>query len=155
MASELDQDFAFSDENVIGKIAAADSLINMYLDSRYSVLGVKDVYHLYITVIVRNPGVHQRELASKCTINASNVTRALMQLEKDGFIYRVRDKKDRRGWLLYPTEKAAAIYDKLVTAFDDLQAKMLSAISEEERRQLVQILPKIVNKVKELREEEI
>ena len=155
MASKLDQDFAFSDENVIGKLSAANRLISMYLASRYSVLGVKDIYHLYITVTVRNPGVSQQELTSKCTINASNITRALMQLEKDGFIYRVKDKKDKRGWLLYPTEKAVEIYDELVTTFDDLQSKMLSVLSEEERRQLVAILPKNVDKVKSLREDEM
>ena len=62
-----------------------------------------------LRVIIRHPGLSQRELADKLHIQRATATVMLQKMEKAGFIDRRPDKEDQRISRIYPTELAMAI----------------------------------------------
>ena len=61
-----------------------------------------------LRVIIRHPGLSQRELADKLHIQRATATVMLQKMEKCGYIDRRPDLDDQRISRIYPTETALA-----------------------------------------------
>ena len=71
-------------------------------------------------VIIRFPGLSQRELADKLHIQRATATVMLQKMEKAGYIDRRPDRDDQRISRIYPTELATTVdaeNQKNVTAY--------------------------------------
>ncbi len=71
-------------------------------------------------VIIRYPGMSQRELADKLHIQRATTTVMLQKMEKGGYINRRPDPEDQRVSRIYPTDMAMMIETenhKRVTAY--------------------------------------
>ena len=71
-------------------------------------------------VIIRYPGLSQRELADKLHIQRATTTVMLQKMEKGGYIDRRPDPEDQRVSRIYPTDMAVMIETenhKRVTAY--------------------------------------
>ncbi|MBQ9985338.1 MAG: MarR family transcriptional regulator [Oscillospiraceae bacterium] len=78
---------------------------SMYREKK---VGAKDLYpnhYAFVLVICHTPGRTQEELARELCLDKSTVARALAHLEKCGYITRISNEKDKREYLVYPTEK--------------------------------------------------
>lgn len=89
------------------KIAQLDLLMNLY----------------------RHPGASQHDLARKLLVGRSNVTMLMPQLEKQGFIRREGDAKDKRVLRLYLTEKGEATLMQALKAYTALIDRVMASSS--------------------------
>ncbi len=124
-------------------ISITDRHNKIYLDKKLKDIGLNSSQHFYIIKIYENPGITQDKLIDIIHLNPSNITRALCQLEKLGFIKRVAKKDDKRTYNLYPTDKALEIYPKINRIVDDWKNFLLSNFSEEEKESLLKLTKKI------------
>ncbi len=95
----------------------------------------------FLMVLYHRDGISQENLAKALKVSKATSTRAIQSLEKEGYVYRLRDKDDLRAYKVYITEKGKEIrgfvLEKLISFVDTL----LSDFTPEEKyifRQLVQ-----------------
>jgi|CXWL01.1.fsa_nt_gi DNA-binding MarR family transcriptional regulator len=71
------------------------------------------------------------------------VSRAIQALRKRGVIQRLRSKQDSRAFDLHLTKHGRAMYDDIIPLALNYQEQLLSNITPEERKMLMDLLPKI------------
>ncbi len=115
-----------------------------YMNAVLRTISSECVYHLrdtdlrggqvfYLLSVCQTPNLSQDRLAQQLGVDASNVTRQLIDLEQKGYIRRHRDMKDGRRWLIEPTDRAYEILPRLVDVFSDVRASLTRDMSREEQ----------------------
>ncbi len=110
------------------------------------------LFHSYIFIISKNPGISQDELARELLINKSNVTRGLTGLEEQGYIYRESDKADKRILRVYPTDKMLQELPKIREILRSWNEYLTADINDEEIEIFQSVLERISAKAKEYME---
>ena len=88
-------------------------------------------------------GISQEELSSYLNIDEANTTRAIRKLEKEGYVVRKRDEKDKRIKRIYLTEKALEIKPKVLDLMNQWEDKMLKGLTSVEREVFIDLLKKV------------
>ena len=104
------------------------------------------LFHSYILVICRRPGMSQDKLARHLCLNKSNVTRHLAKLEQKGYIERKVSEEDKRELLVYPTEKMLDLHPEVVRITKEWNALVAEDVTEEELEVFHRVLDKILDK---------
>jgi DNA-binding MarR family transcriptional regulator len=78
-------------------------------------------------------GIAQGELAGLLALDKSTVSRLAAGLERKGWIRRGRDEENQRYVRLYLTAEGGQIAARFLQAWNSRQARILSALSEDER----------------------
>jgi DNA-binding MarR family transcriptional regulator len=78
-------------------------------------------------------GIAQGELAGLLGLDKSTVSRLAAGLERKGWIRRGRDEGNQRYVRLYLTASGGAVAERVLQAWRSRQARILSALSEDER----------------------
>ncbi len=100
----------------------------------------------YITQLYRQPGITQEEMARALNVNKSSVARQLSSLEEKGYVRRESDPNDRRILLVYPTEKAYALHDRLYACYGAWSEYLTQDFTEAEKEQLSLMMARIAKK---------
>lgn len=95
-------------------------------------------------------GLSAREVALRTAMDKVQVSRAVANLIDAKRVQRQADSEDARITRLSLTQRGRAIYDQIVPLALHLEAVLLSALSEDERRQLSQLLDKLSHRVSRL-----
>ena len=98
----------------------------MHMDRVLAPYGLNASQYMYIVRVCEQPGLTQDRFLQMFYIHPSNVTRAILALEKQGFLERRCNPKDRRTFCVYPTQKALDVYP----------ATMLAGLAPDTRAQL-------------------
>lgn len=106
-------------------------------------LGVTTGQYMYLIVLCEQEGLSQEHLAELVGINKSTTAKVISQLMEEGFVTREQDPEDKRGYKVYPTKKARAIYPKIIKLLKEWNEKLLDGISEDERDTLYRLLDKV------------
>ncbi len=133
--------------------------LDQFLPYRLSVLSNRisqDIAQLYqeqhqigvtewrvIAVLGRNPGLSARDVAERTAMDKVAVSRALANLDKRGLIQRETHGGDRRRSVLGLSPSGLAIHDDIAPKALAYEAKLLAAISTEERQALDRLLTRI------------
>lgn len=88
-------------------------------------------------------GVSQEELSSYLSIDGANTTRAIKKLEKEGYVVRKQDEKDRRKKRIYLTEKAIKMKPKIFNLIEQWENSLSESLTKAERKALGEILKKM------------
>jgi DNA-binding MarR family transcriptional regulator len=111
----------------------------------FSPVGISPAEHSSLITIRDNPSVTQSEVANVLRIQLPNLVKILLKLETQGLIKRKRSNRDKRAVELMLTssgEKAAAQASKMADAFNAL---ILSPLSENEQKQFLAMLGRLVH----------
>lgn len=126
--------------NLIKWISVTDRYTKMYLDRLLEPLGLNSSQHMYIVRICQNPGITQDQFFKLFYIHPSNITRALTFLEKEGFLEKKTNPKDKRTCRLYPTEKAETACAQIKQICMDWNNRVLKGFREEEKQLFLDFL---------------
>ncbi len=127
---------------------------NRYHSEKLKSDGISGNQQIYIFQICRHPGISQEQLSQRIAVNKSNVTRQLAVLEQNGFITRRSSPDDKRMLQVFPTEKAEALYPKVLELMRKWNRLLLEDFSEEEQELLLGMMMKVQAKALLLAEEE-
>lgn len=135
----------------IGKLI---TLINR-IHQRHVVKELKDfgfgsgTHHSYLLTVLKRPGLSQEQITSETKFDKATTTRSVKMLEEAGYIERVVDEKDRRSFLLYPTERAKAFEPHVYALLQESNKHLTRHLTEEERVQLQILLQKLFDGIKD------
>jgi len=101
-----------------------------------------------ISCLDRSKGLPLSELAERLLVTGGNITGIIDRLERDGYVYRERDKKDRRIVRALLTEKGFDLYKSFLPRYKDVMRKINSVLTTEERQQLQRLLKKLGQGIK-------
>lgn len=116
----------------------------MFYTEKLKKLGISSGQFMYIVCICENVGQTQDELSQRLIIDKSTVARALLQLETNGYITKTINSNDRRAFNIFPTDKAIAIYPKILDIKDEWHSKMTENLSDIECDVFEKIMEKVM-----------
>lgn len=93
-----------------------------------------------IAHVSRNEGINQSALAEILEIEPITLGRIVDRLEAAGFVERRQHPRDRRVKLLYLTDKAYPLLDRLLAIGQATREEALAGISAAERERLIDTL---------------
>ena len=97
-----------------------------------------------VLFIVHEAGtIRMGDLATKLQVAPRTVTDFVDGLERDGFIHRLPDPKDRRAFLLELSETARADFEKIVVIRKAFVDEIFSGLSDDEKSKLTSLLLKL------------
>jgi DNA-binding MarR family transcriptional regulator len=95
-----------------------------------------------LSLLARNEGISQRQLADLADIDAMSIVRILDRMEADGWVERRADTQDRRARCLAVTAKARPILDQILEMGAATRAEVLAGLNIQQRDQLMALLEK-------------
>lgn len=105
----------------------------MHMDRVMAPYGLKASQYMYVVRVCEHPGLPQDRFLQQFYLNPSNVTRAMLALEKLGFLERRCNPRDRRTFCVYPTEKALAVYPEITRLRREWQNSLLEGLAPDAR----------------------
>jgi DNA-binding MarR family transcriptional regulator len=96
-----------------------------------------------LTVIERNPGLTQSQVAAALGIKRTNFVGLLDELERRVLAGRRQAARDKRSYALYLTGEGAALMRKLKVPLKAHESRMIARVGEEGRGRLVALLHEI------------
>lgn len=127
------------------------SIINMRKEAVLNEHGLTHGrFHLLMLLKRQEPKhcLSPSELAKRTGVTRGTMTQFIDAIEKDGFVRRVEDPKDRRGMLVELTEKGEAKLQTLLPIHIQHLANYTKILNPEERRILIQIMLKMASTFK-------
>ena len=103
----------------------------------------------YLTALFRQPGISQEEISRQLNVNKSSVTRQLAILEEKGYIRRQPSESDRRLLLVYPTDKALAVKERLYRCYHDWSSYLTKDFTDEEQALLSDLMARIAQRAED------
>ncbi|MFL6322083.1 MAG: MarR family winged helix-turn-helix transcriptional regulator [Nitrososphaeraceae archaeon] len=96
-----------------------------------------------IVMLVKQNGLTQKETADKLGLEGPTLIPIIDKMEKDGLLVRRVDSSDRRNNRIYRTEKADALWDRMVECATKVRQVSVKDISEENILIMRNVLDKI------------
>ena len=117
-----------------------------YRDHELEGTGLAGCHTPYLLTLYNHPGISQEELAQRLHVNKSSVARQLSTLESEGYVRRESSHEDKRILLVYPTEKALALQDRIRTILRGWSSYLTDDFTDEEREQLSRLMIRIADR---------
>lgn len=100
-----------------------------------------------LTLVARNPGVTQTELARLMEVEPPTMKHLLDGLEEGGFVRRCPVEGNRRANQVFLTERAETEHAGLLHFVDDLAEELFKDVDEEELASAIHLLDRISAKL--------
>lgn len=91
-----------------------------------------------LTLIERNPGISQGQLAQALAIKKANFVTTIAALESRGLAKRVVPDSDRRQYALFLTEEGARLMPQLHSVAAAHDARVTSRLDDQQRKALIE-----------------
>lgn len=102
-----------------------------------------------IVVLSIRQGVTQKQLAEMTFVEAPTLVPIIDKMEKDGFLTRQPDPKDRRNNLIFMTEKSERLVDPIIDCIIDIRKMALNKISKKDLEIGKKVLQQITKNTEE------
>jgi MarR family transcriptional regulator for hemolysin len=143
-------------ENSVGcYIVDSARLMRKVFDRRVKKLGVTRSQWSVLMNLKCREGITQSELAELVEIEKPSLVRLLDKLEDSGMVMRKGDKEDRRIKRVYLTESAWGLIAEINKEGLILRKEFLMGISEENQKNLIELLGKVKHNLIILSDENI
>ncbi len=84
------------------------------------------------------------QLGQELLVTKGNITPIVNHLERDGFVFRDQDKKDRRKVWVRLTPKGEELFGEVLSAYEEEFVPLMDYLSQEELKQLSHLLKKVI-----------
>jgi DNA-binding MarR family transcriptional regulator len=96
-----------------------------------------------LCIFAKYGAISQRQLADFVCIDPRNLVTVIDNLEQRGLLKRAPNPNDRRGHQMQITPKGKEVAERIQTIRTELEADMLAALTDEEKRRLHTLLKKV------------
>jgi DNA-binding MarR family transcriptional regulator len=117
------------------------------LSKRLDPHGVRPGYLDVFFRLWERDGITQKELHRTLDVEQATLSNTLKRMERDGFLIRKRNPKDRRQTLIELTDTGANLRRLVVTAIEDLQAVVNTRLSINDLRYFRRILAQMTDQL--------
>ncbi|WP_324733230.1 MarR family winged helix-turn-helix transcriptional regulator [Pseudomonas paeninsulae] len=113
------------------------------LAARLEAYDIRPAQFTALTIIEQSPGLMQAELARALAIEPPQAVLLVNKLEERGLAMRVRSNPDKRSYGLFLSKAGEQLLKQLKTVVQQSDLDSSSALSAEEREQLLALLGKL------------
>lgn len=99
-----------------------------------------------LTMVTELEPMTQKALGDALRIDRTTMVALLDDLERKGYVTRQRHPRDRRAFLLHPTDSGRAAKATAVRILDEQQRRFLAPLTPAERGQLAALLTRLHNR---------
>jgi DNA-binding MarR family transcriptional regulator len=96
-----------------------------------------------LTLVTERAPMTQKALSDALRIDRTTMVALLDDLEHKGYVERQRHPRDRRAFLVHPTEPGRTAKVAAVRILDEQQRRFLAPLTPAERRQLAALLTRL------------
>jgi len=121
--------------------------LQILLNNRLNSYGVGSGQYIFISAIYKNQGISQKDLTKLIKIDRATTAKALLKLEQNGYVDRIKDKDDKRYHKLYLTKKGIDFIPILDEIQDDLTNILSEGMDPDEYSKTIKSLELIFNNV--------
>ena len=125
----------FDFENSIGFIInrTAKALIYVFDQELRNKVGITfGQWKIIVILENNNDSLSQKEIADKLGLEGPTIIPIIDKLEKDEFVKRIVDKKDRRNNQIFLTEKTISLLDSVINCAVKIKEMSIMGISEQD-----------------------
>jgi MarR family 2-MHQ and catechol resistance regulon transcriptional repressor len=97
-----------------------------------------------IGCLAPSKGLSLNELAERLLVTGGNVTGLIDRLERDGYVLRERNQKDRRIIYAKLTPKGKEIWNMIMPRYQACISKLTMSLNLEEKKELSRLLKKLI-----------
>jgi DNA-binding MarR family transcriptional regulator len=108
----------------------------------------------FLMTLYLEDGVNQGTIAKRMFLNKVTVTRAIDNLEREGYVYRTHDEKDGRANRIFLTPKGRELESIIRQQIQEWDSIIVSGLTEGESLLLKELMKKIVLNAIHEREQE-
>ena len=126
-------------------VSRAQRLFAKESDRRLKPVGLSSGYIPVILSLAVEPALTQKALVQRAAIEQPTMAATLARMERDGLVERRADRTDARTSLFRLTRLAKSKLPHFFEQLDECNAVALAGLDAEERRQLLNILTKIIH----------
>jgi DNA-binding MarR family transcriptional regulator len=108
----------------------------------------------YLKIIYISKEIKMNDLIAKFFFHKSHTTRVIKSLVNDGYVDKVIDPEDKRGYILSITEKGKKVALTIIDVLDEWDQLMNSFLEQNEKEFLSEIHKKVYLKLREYFQEE-
>lgn len=119
------------------------SLVHADLTQVLATLDLRVVSFSVLSIVVRNPGINQTQLAEALKIERSNLVQLIDELSGKSLLARTPVAGDRRRYALMPTTAGKSLYAKAEKAVAAHEARVFSMLDGAEQANLIALLRKV------------
>ena len=121
--------------------------LQILLNNRLNSYGVGSGQYIFISAIYKNQGISQKDLTKLIKIDRATTAKALLKLEQNGYVDRLKDKDDKRYHKLYLTKKGIDFIPILDEIQNDLTNMLSEGMEPDEYSKTIKSLELIFNNV--------
>jgi DNA-binding MarR family transcriptional regulator len=103
----------------------------------------------FLMVLYRKDGISQDTIAKILKVSKATSTRAIKNLEKEGYVYREKDETDLRAYRVYLTERGKEVRNVILEKSVYFVDNLLSDLTHEEKEVFSQLVQKASQKFRE------
>lgn len=140
------------DESSAAVFAALRSMLSLHreLVSRsMTEKGVHPTEAFCLRMLAEHGGMSQSDLAENAHLSRPRVTAILQEFEKSGIVVRQTDEQDQRVTRVFLTGKGGELAQEVQAVFEESIGRTIGALSDEDRRQLLQLFGKLSEKMQQ------
>jgi DNA-binding MarR family transcriptional regulator len=113
------------------------------LDRALAPLGLKS-RDFWLLAIAGHGNLSQQEMADLCGLDPSSLVAVLDALERNGWLRRQRNPRDRRMQWVQRTEDGDRLFSRALPRAKRAEAQQLAALSASDQRRLVSTMRKLI-----------
>lgn len=138
-------DLDCSSMGVVGRLRQTNGIWKTKLDQVFDGFGLSCIEFDILATIRRNDReITPTELYQTLMLSSGAISTRIEQLVQRGLVQRVASEEDRRSCKVTLTEQGITLVDQALNAHVDNMNRMLAVLTEQEQRQLEQLLKKIL-----------
>jgi MarR family 2-MHQ and catechol resistance regulon transcriptional repressor len=135
--------------NSLIKISRAADSIRSRILSVIDTAEITESQFYVLDALYYNSPLTQKKIGEKVFRSGGNITLVIDNLEKQGYVKRVRGKEDRRYFSVHLTKSGKKLMDKLFPKFLSATIDEMSVLRDEEHKELQRLSKKIGLKIKD------
>jgi DNA-binding MarR family transcriptional regulator len=137
---------------LIGRLKRVSQYLTVGMGKTFKQFGLNNASFDVLATLRRSGepfALSPSELMKTMMITSGTMTNRLDQLEKVQLVERIKNPKDGRGFVIQLTPKGMVLINKVVTSHVETQKSLVSALSEDERQQLNNLLRRFLESFEE------
>ncbi|MDH5569928.1 MAG: MarR family transcriptional regulator [Nitrosopumilus sp.] len=125
---------------------AWEKAADIELRERFGLTGIK--WKILVVLSIKE-GITQKHMADMAFVEAPTLVPVIDMMEKDGYLTRQSDPKDRRNNLIFMTKKSKDIVDPIIDCILEIRNMGLNKISKKDMEITKKVLGQIMSNTEE------
>ena len=101
--------------------------------------------YVFLLALYKKDGISQEEISDHLKIDKATTAKAIKKLEKEGYIKRNIDSKDKRAYKVFLTKKALNIKPEIHSILRNWADVISEGFSEDEKKLVSELLRRMAN----------